>query len=776
MDWWLLSFFLGALLSLFLPDVPSQIYLILLTVISLVCVYFVKTRKLAAFLLGSCWMLFHAVSYQNIWLDNAIDINELQSSKSLVVGEITSIPSLKGQYQRFNLSISQLNGTTLKREFNARISWKNEKVSLRQGQQWQFRLGLKKAHGLANQAGFSYQSWLRQNHLHATGYVVRSKKNKLLNASTSLRDKTYRRFQEKLPEHDLSPILTALAFGERHQLTDKHWQVFTDTATQHLIAISGLHLGLMATISFFVLSKIIQLIPISLIFNRSAQQQLLNKNRVVFTVVFTLIITLAYAYLAGFSTPTIRALLMLMIFWLAKLYSVKLSLSRWLLLTVFCITLISPFSLFSMSFWLSLYAVSIIFLLLWRLKQRSEEGNNHKLKDKVITLLYLQFALVSLMWPLTIGMQYQLSLTAFFANLIAVPWISLISLPLVLLALLASLLIPDYCQLFFTLALNSFELIWLWLDWLATLDLSSIAMSQTSWMLISFFVFASLGVWLFANKLQYLKLQFVIICLTLFSYVLSENFMHDKLHWQVRVMDIGQGLSVVIEHNNQVLIYDTGAAYNGGFNMVDAVLSPYLKFRGYQSIEYLIISHKDNDHAGGYQKLSEQLFINNLMFNQKNSGSCIAGQIYQWQALRLEVLHPKVSSSDKNDDSCVVKVSDGQYSLLLTGDISAKVEKMLVKQYADKLSTDILILPHHGSKTSSTYDFIKTVKPQHAIVSAGFNNRWGMPNKNVVERFENFGLQLINTGDYGMIKLNITEEKITDARYRQDIWPFWFAN
>lgn len=817
MDWWLITFFLGALLSLFLPAVPTIFSVVLLIVLSCCMFSFAKTRKYTGLTLGAAWLLLHGSVYQNDkQAHSTLDLKQARQA-IIIKGEITSIPQLKNKTQRFNFLISHINHIPIEKKNEVRLSWQSVSHihfnNVSQGQKWQFKVRLKPAHGLANTGGFSYQTWLRKNGLVATGYVINAKEKALKNAvkqneinillenKASFRHMLYQNVSALLPKHDLSPVILALTFGERSQLTKQHWQVLQNTATQHLIAISGLHLGLVAGGAYLFFSWIIKVLPLHILLSNSLQQRILRFNHQLILIVYTLLFALFYSYLAGFSVPTFRALLMIFLYWLARWLGIKLSTTRLILLTVVFIILFTPFSLFSNSFWLSLYAVCTIFLLLWRFRKNFSSQyieNKHwknKCKQWFLSLFYLQVGLIFLMIPITVQFNHQLTLLALPANLIAVPWMSFTAIPLSLLAVIFAPISDAISTFFIEASLVCLTLLWQYLTWLSEFSLANIQVSYFDWLYL--LGFALLIIWyLFIGLTRRSLALFTLPCIALatMSFIDVNEKIKGERAWKVNVMDVGQGLSVIIETEaqhirtkqteNKVLIYDTGATFPSGFSMAEAVITPYLISQGYQTIDKLIVSHDDNDHAGGLSLLTEHFFVEEIIFNDnKKYSPCLAGNQMNWQGLTIDFLWPNLPIAKHNDDSCVVKISDGKRSVLLTGDISKKIEHQLIHQYDSSsvgehsmLQADILVVPHHGSKTSSSIQFIQHVSPQYAVFSAGFLNRWKMPVASIVERYHQRGVNTFNTAENGMIQFVITPEGIELKTYRQDMWPFWFAN
>ena len=823
MDWWLITFFLGALLSLFLPTVPTIFCVVLLLVLACLIFWFTKTRKYTGLFVGAAWLLYHGVLYQEAKQRHSPSAITPIRQAIIIKGVITSIPQLKNNTQRFNFSLSHINNKLIQKDNKARLSWKSDKHiyfnNLSQGQKWQFKVRLKPAHGLANTGGFSYQTWLRKNNLVATGYVINAKStnkaktkakttekvvkqygiNILLENTETFRQKLYQKVTKLLPQHNLSPVVLALTFGERSQLTKDHWHVLKNTATQHLIAISGLHLGLVTGGAYLFFSWLMKVLPLNILLSYKQQQNILRFNHQISVIFFTLLFALFYSYLAGFSVPTSRALLMILLHWTARGLGIKLSATRLILITVFFIILFSPFSLFSNSFWLSLYAVSIIFLLLWRFRtnfSKKHIGKKqwiNKGRQWLISLFYLQIGLIFLMIPITVQFNHQLTLMALPANLIAVPWMSFTAIPLSLLAVVFAPISDAMSTFFIEASLVSLTLLWQYLTWLSEFSLANINVSFSDWLfLLGFALFIILYVFIGLSRRTLGILALPCTVLATMSFINDNEKASSDRTWQVSVMDVGQGLSVIVEvknretkqTENKVLIYDTGATFPSGFSMAEAVITPYLINQGYQAIDKLIISHDDNDHAGGLSLLTDNFSVEQVIFNgNKQFSPCLAGNKMNWQGLTIEFLWPNLPIAQHNDDSCVIKISDGQRSVLLTGDISKKIEQRLIKQSNSNignvivnLQADILVVPHHGSKTSSSPAFIEHVSPQYAVFSAGYLNRWKMPVNSIVKRYHQRGGNTLNTAENGMIQFFIAPEGIKLKTYRQDIWPFWFAN
>jgi competence protein ComEC len=814
MDWWLLNFLLGAILSLFLPIVPAIFYVII-TIILAICFSCLKsTRKVSGLFFGGAWLLVAGMQYQNSLVDNSLTYLLHAQKPILLQGEVITLPSKKINRSllsnisknsisstnkntplfdyRFNFKIVRVDQKLLNRPIIVRLSWRKSSADIYQGQHWQFQVKMKPAHGFANPGGFSYQTWLRSKNIVATGYVradkrnkmsVRSTNNKLLIEDLSLRQYLLKRLKPLIPKHELSSLLLALSFGDRSEISTKLWRVLQVTGTQHLIAISGLHLGLVASGTFFILLLVLSIMPFNYIarvvkFKGQSQSFLLRHNSRTWVVIISSLFALYYAYLAGFALPTIRALSMLLLYWGVRLIGIRLSLTRWLLMALCLMVITTPFSLFSSSFWLSIYAVIIIFFIVWRFAYLFKKGG--RISQFITSLLVIQLSLSLFMLPIAALFNHQLSVVALFANIIAVPFMSITSIPLSLLAVIFLPLSESISTLLLQLSLKCLDVIWLWLEYLSVFDWASYSIStEQIFALALFILITAVCIFLSINRKYFIVLILALSTLSTAHYFTKQEQGANDRNWQVKVMDVGQGLSVFIERNGHYILYDTAASYPSGFNLADAVLLPYLKHKGIVRLDKVIISHSDNDHAGGLKPLKQSIIIDELISNDINllpDVGCKRGQTFNWQGLTFKVLWPVeiMEKKQKNDDSCVINISDGKFSVLLTGDISKKVEKQLHKN--DSLTANILIAPHHGSKTSSSNKFLQAVQPQFAVFSTGYLNRWRMPAQQIVEKYQVNNIKIFNTASNGMINFKVTDKGIAITTYRKDLWPFWFAN
>ncbi|WP_175474799.1 DNA internalization-related competence protein ComEC/Rec2 [Colwellia chukchiensis] len=808
-----------------MPIVPEFSVLLTLLLCALLLLWVRKYRILAIAIFAFSWVLLAGQQYLTRISTNNINIALLHKQAYLVQGQVENIVQTKAGTSRFNFKISHWQGQKLAKTFIVRLTWQQPTQHLLQGQRWQLLVKLKPAHGLANTGGFNYQTWLLQQQIVATGYVKNDAKaksvsakvmhNKQLKGQVSWRQLLYQQLSLLLTDEPLSGLILALGFGERGELSRHHWQVLSATATQHLIAISGLHIGIVAMATLIVMRAVVCYLPWYRLLSKPWQIKLTSRNITFLPVLISGVMAWYYAYLAGFAIPTLRALIMLLLFWLCKAMAIKMTLMRWLLSAIVAILLCWPLSLLSASFWLSIIALTIIFITITRYKAfltgtgtdtitaPSSIAATTKLQSVVKVkylpikmravnwlkgLLLIQLVLTLAMLPIAALLNYQLPLAAFFANIVAVPVMSITVIPCTLLAVIALPLSKIVAMFFLDLALFFLAKVWQYLSVIASVQWLQLPVSFQQIQLLLLVLVLCLGAIFF--RVGYAK-RLLLSSMLLLALGRSHLLTKQSSDWQLTVLDAGHGLAIVIEKDEGVFLYDTGASYASGFSIADAALIPYLKHRGFNKIDGVIISHNDNDHAGGLAQLRKQLSIAKVIANDfalLPDSVCLAGQGFDWQGLRFEMLSPSVIKGDKNDDSCVLTISDGLHKVLLPGDISIKQERQLLAMpgMREKLRSDLLIAPHHGSKSSSSARFLSAVAPQYAVFSTGYLNRWQMPSKEIINRYQALTTTMFNTAEQGMISFTFRlaspsqvsgfEQDIETKSYRADRRQYWYVN
>ncbi|MFQ3236754.1 MAG: competence protein ComEC [Paraglaciecola sp.] len=755
MDGRLFSFIATSISVLLWHSLPSLAILpIIFTVAILLCKFTAKHSP-GQLIAWGLWGIF--------WLSS---VGHWQRSLQLPMDQITQAVIIQGKIDslihsrnqvRFTLTLAQSAQKIHWWQPRVRVSWAEPDWPLQQGQQIQLMVKLKPPNGLANEGGFDYKKWLFSQGIVATGYVKNSHDNQLLNDSISYRQALLNRLL--LYDFATTPWISALTLGYRGMLEPKDWSLVQRTGIAHLIAISGLHLALVASVSYALVSFCLQGL-----FSLVSGAQNTNFHKL--GVIGALVATLGYASLAGLGLPTVRAWLMLTLVTLVMVTNRHWRARRLLLVSVFIFILIFPLSLFSQSFWLSFSAVLIIWFVFWRWPVKQAEFS---IRTFVIVLCRIQLALSALMLPLIAWQFSFVSLASPVVNLVAVPLVTLLLVPLCLFGCVISMFAPTLAYWPFFVANEIIQICLGSLNTLAQWPWSALnirAIPGPVWALTALGVLTLLlPSGLIAKK----------VAVLLFVPLLTFYLPRQETSWQVDFLDVGQGLSVVISKDNHTLLYDVGAAYPSGFNMAEAVIMPLLQARGVEEITALFISHSDNDHSGSMPILLSNIRVKNVI---TSFDLCQQGWQLAWHGLTITALWP--DDPDKyndNNGSCVLLIDDGRHRVLLTGDIDAKIERHLVNQYGQKLQADILLAAHHGSNGSSSAEFIAAVGAQHVIFSQGFMNRWHFPRPEVVQRFTRSGRTLYSTSETGQVSFLLPQTgTIQVSTFRQDVSPYWYGN
>ena len=731
-------------------------------------------------------------------------LEETWEGKDLILqGQVVDIPNVGDDGTRFLFEVSQarFNDTVIKLTGIVRLGWfkyyydKSSKPTqmINAGETWQLNVRLKRPSGFMNPAGFDYEKWLFTQRIIATGYVRKYSKlkgsklkdskqkyakNKIAIATTDKvnqrlaesawwsvdrwRQNIHQYIQESVKDKASAAVLSALLVAVRSELSDEQWQLLQESGTSHLVAISGLHIAVVAGFAFFPVMLLWRLFP------RLNERIPLRVAGAVVGVVFALI----YALLAGFTLPTQRALLMVTIAMWGLVSRQNYHASSILALAIVAVLLLDPLATMTVSFWLSFLAVTLILIFVKR-----------QIRNPRWMAVKLQVFLSLAMLPLTLLFFGTASLTSPLANLLAIPWVSLVVVPLSLIALL---LIPFSTFLSTQLLELSAWTIDIFFKALSLLGESTLAEFSPKQIPSEILLTAFIGLLflLLPRGFPARYLGILLICPSLMYQFMYQSISIEEGDFSYQLLDVGQGYASVLHTKNHHLVYDTGARLSDSFDLGKLVVGPYLKAKGIKRIDTLLVSHGDNDHRGGADYLIENFQIDAILSSEidsfknvkKKMSVCESGQQWQWDGVNFKILSPmKNYQGNDNNRSCVLKVWNQHNTLLLTGDIQKKVEKALLKSHSNELKADVMAVPHHGSKTSSTDAFIKAVSPNIALVSAGYRSRFGHPKPKVLRRYEALGVRLFDTVNHGAIRLDFPDNntEINIESYRLDKRGFW---
>lgn len=668
------------------------------------------------------------------------------------------------------------------REQRIFLNWK-AKEEPQLSEIWQAEISLRPLSARLNFSGFDRQQWYFSKEITAVGTVKSAVK---IADVSSLRAEKLQQVKRQTEGLSLQGLLIALAFGERAWLDKTTWSIYQQTNTAHLIAISGLHIGLAMGIGFY-LARVVQVFfPTRFI-------------HPYFPLVFGVLFALIYTYLAGFSVPTFRAISALVFVFFVQIMRRHYSTLQLFALVVGFLLLCDPLMPLSVSFWLSCGAVGCLIVWYHYVPFSLFQWKNRPFSPKVrwiLSLFHLQFGLLLFFTPLQLFLFNGLSLSGFLANLIAVPLYSFLLVPLILFAVftngavfswqfanklaegitwLISVFQGNWLNVSFNLALVLTALcggIFMLIIWSIYRE-PEISSSTRQVKQPRFFTLNLSKPLLKNDRINVLRCFFGIMSLC-FMILLFKQL--SKPIWQVDTLDVGQGLATLIVKNGKGILYDTGPAWQGG-NMAELEILPYLQREGI-TLEKLILSHDDNDHAGGVSIILKA--YPNVEFitpSRKNYGEnhrtfCTAGRDWDWQGLHFQILSPySIVDRADNAHSCVILVDDGKHRVLLTGDAETKNEQIFARTLG---KIDVLQVGHHGSKTSTSEYLLSQVRPDIAIISSGRWNPWKFPHYSVMERLHRYKSAVENTAISGQVRVNFFKDRLEIQQARTEFSP-WYA-
>jgi competence protein ComEC len=742
-----LAFLAGVLLPQPFPELPPA--WLILTVLTLMPFLFRWGYwRISAFLLGFIWAIWVGQSELAKRLPERLAGNDISLS-----GTVVSLPEIDKKHVRFNFKVSPAVADVPE---SIRLTWYHPDQAIKAGQRWRFTVRLKPPHGNLNPGGFDYERWLFANGIGATGYI---RQTTLLAPPQPFTALAWRQtIADKIDGLSLAPVqlamIRALTIGDGSGITAAQWEVFRKTGTTHLMVISGSHVALIAGFAFLLMLKLWARMPFHFLSPPQAAS------------LAGILAALAYAALTGFGIPAQRAVVMLAVSMLALLRQRQLPVFHALGFALLAVLIVDPLAVLSPGFWLSFASVTLI---VYAVTARLKAPGWLFAMVKVNTYTALGLA------PLLLCFFQQVSLIAPLANLIAVPFIGFIIVPAGLLAVGVLLISPDAAFPIFWILQISLQGIWRLLAWLADVPHAVFTQLQPSWAAL---VLAVCGVviLLAPRGMPTRWLGAVLLAPLLIT-------RHQPLatgEAKLTLLDVGQGLSVVIETAGHVLVYDTGAKFSEHSDAGQSIAIPYLRSQGYERISLLMVSHGDNDHIGGAESILAGMGADRIltsvpeMLDNFKPERCAAGQSWEWDGVRFNVLSPKPGHflSD-NDNSCVLQVKSSDSTFLLTGDIESEAENQLVQNFGGRLRADVLVAPHHGSRTSSTPPFLAAITPRVILVPAGYHNAFGHPHPDILERYRERQIPWRVSFEQGAITVNPGATGFNIQSWRNSQGHYW---
>jgi competence protein ComEC len=709
-------------------------------------------------LLGAAWTLFRADAALSARLPVALEGEDV-----IVTGTVHGLPRLQEESTRFDLVVSSAShaGSAAPVTGLLRLSWYENAPAMLTCERWQLHVRLKRPRGLVDPGGFDFERYALGEGITATGSVRADAANQIMGERAFCVDRLRARISQGIVEAlgagSTSNVLRALAFGDQQAMDEHDWNIARATGIPHLIAISGLHIALFAGFGVLLVRLLWKLLP----------RLTLRWPAPLIEAVASIVFALGYAAVAGLGLPTRRALVMIGVLLAANLVRRARAPIHGLAFAVIALLAFDPLCVLSAGFWLSFVGVAWLMFCLGGRGERPRWWREMLSAQGVASVGLL---------PLTVWFFGQSSLVGPVANLIAVPAICFFILPATVAGALLHLVAPGIGDPLLQLAGFGMQALWWLLERMASWPGALWYFPEPS---IAAFVLASVGaVWLLLPRGIPARALGLILLLPLL--VPARTTLREG-EFEALMLDVGQGLSFVVRTREHTLLYDAGARFPSGFDLGEVVVVPALHAIGVTSIDRIIVSHGDNDHAGGVAAV-----LGNFPAAPVESGEperlpvtarqCLAGESWHWNGVSFRIVHPHAPLSEHaNDRCCVLEVRTGESALLLTGDITSEVEGEVASGVAPAAVHTILQVPHHGSKTSSSEAFIAALEPETALVSSGYRNHFHHPNPAIVARYQAQDVDVLNTPQSGFVDFMFAADQPPRVieRGRVDRHPYW---
>jgi competence protein ComEC len=693
-------------------------------------------RLAGALLVGIGLAIMHGQSAMAIRLPP-----ELSGQVWVLEGRVLGLPIVEPDASRFELRVTAGQGPAaalVGRKL--RLGWyvhaPEVAPTLEPGSVWRLKVKLRRPRGLVNPGGFDFERRALEQRIAATGYVVDTQTATPLGPGQGIdawREGLSARIHQAVADPS-ARFVAALALGDTRGLDDHDWQVLRATGLTHLIAISGFHVGLVAGFGVLLGRALYWLLPS--IARRCPMPQ--------GTALAALSLAAVYTVLAGFALPTLRTLLMIAAVLLARLLRRAQAPAQSLAFALIVILLLDPLSVLSPGFWLSFLGVA---WLMWCLPGKRGEGLwRPYLRAQAVAALGLL--------PASVWFFSQASLPGPLVNLVGIPWISLGVVPLCLCGVALAPLWTTGAVACWEAAAWLMAKLWSALEWIADWPAALVWLPEPTWVAI---VLAMLGAfWLLLPRGVPGKGLALLLLLPMLWPRLDRPA-HGEA--ELLLLDVGQGLALVVQTRGHTLLYDAGPAMPRGLDLGESVVVPALRARGVRHLDLLVLSHGDNDHAGGAAAVMAAFPPDRVLapegWARPGMSHCEAGQGWTWDGVDFELLHPPPHFPyQRNESSCVLRIDAGGTRALLPGDIGRHVEGRLARN-PGQVAAEVLLVPHHGSDTSSSLDFLAAVRPSIGLLAVGHGNRFGLPKPRVLLRHDRYGVALHDSARRGAIRLRL---------------------
>lgn len=737
----------GMLTLRFVPTLPEISALVMMLGLGLLSLYVRAGRWLGFFLLGLCWSCWYASQVVDDRLSSAWDGQTLWLEAEVAGLPQWSVSSSGQPVVRFELKDSISRRTALPRLI--RVSWYAPSEAVKAGERWRLAVTLKQPYGTLNPHGFDYVQWLTARGIGATGSVKAGVRLASGSGFSAWRESLRARMQQLLPESESAAGVIALVLGDGSGISQERWRVLRDSGTVHLFVISGQHISLMAGLAYAMVALLhrLSLWPKSLPWLPVA-------------CVLAWLSAVLYGAIAGFDVPVRRAIIMVSVVLLWRLRYLQLAhWTPWLI--ALCLVLLhDPLVVLAPGFWLSFAAVAVLFVVFaWRLGGFSWWQ----------FLLRGQWAAALGLLPFLIALALPVSVVGPLANMLAVPYVSLVTLPLALLSTLF-MPIPELARIMFWLSAISLEWLWALLEW-SVQHLAAWQGPHLPWW-VRLLVFAGAVLLLLPQAVRSTFLA-IGLFVPLIWPPQEKPIAQGQAH--IWLLDVGQGLSLYVRTASHSLLYDAGPA-QGAWNAGEHSVVPFLRGERVQQLERLIISHADSDHAGGAVSVMQHIDVLDTVSGEPQrlvdfTTRACEEESWVWDEVLFQQWRWK-GAPDSNDASCVLWLQTAHESFLVTGDLSVKGEAALLMHWP-QLKADWLVAGHHGSQTSSGDALIQRVQPRSVLFSRGRYNSYGHPHPTVTQRLKKAGVQIYDTATDNALLLRLGNAKRVEPWRMAQEQRFW---
>jgi len=698
----------------------------------------------------------------------------------VLVGVVAGLPAAMERGARFEFVVEQVLTAGVSVPPQLSLAWYAVDAAPVPGERWALTARLRRPHGTFNPGGFDLEAWLFERNLRAGGYVREQPAPRRLapmvwsvaSAIDRARAELRTRLQARVGGQPLGGVLIALVLGDQRAIAEADWQLFNRTGISHLVSISGLHITMISALAALLAGSL---------WRRSPRTLALAPAQTA-AAVAAVLAALGYCLLAGWGVPAQRTFFMLLTVAAASWLRVGTRPLATLALAALVVCLLDPWAVIAPGFWLSFGAVAAIMFTVAGRPGAREAGWRARLREAA----RVQAAVTLALLPLTAALFQQISVVSMAANAVAIPLVSLLVTPLALLAgvfvslpdPLASLAAP--CLVFAHALLAALHV---FLGALAAPSWASLPLPAPPWWALAL---ALAGVaWLLAPPGWPLRWAGAVWLLPMLLWPAARPG-QDEL-W-VTALDVGQGTAVLVESSTHTLLYDTGPRFSGAADAGGRIVLPYLRWRGIDVVDLLVVSHLDSDHSGGAASILRGARVAAVLSSidaahpalrgAEAARRCAAGQRIDAGAMRIDVLRPLAADYlrprlPSNAASCVLRVALGPHRLLLTGDMPAAEEAELLGREGN-LAADWLSVPHHGSRSSSSEALLDAARPAWASVQAGYRNRFGHPDAQVLARYMARRVHIVRSDESGMAQWRFRGDGAVDLhRWRASAHRYW---